>query len=379
MATKKAKSLKNVLEFSSIAFKKSITLTRALMYQSKSLDFDRDKAEAVDVELNTHVTSLMEEHKKSENNGGNNQKAEEATLKNSNDYLHIHFGVKFVPYNLLTPYSCANDVLSQAYTNFMQDCVEQGLVRETVSLYIQSILAANFAHRNSDEIGEGGFSVTIKRPFTEFNFTVNDYEMGDKLDPEIENLIDEITTCITTKREDTAKKIKSISLQVVGNFHIGEGHSVYPSQLWVDADKSTAKISKHLAKLVTDKSDAHAYMTYQKVGNGIRHLDNFYSQATGKVIPVTVTGDDRSIAAYHRKPSSLEHDDSVKTIDDNFILKRYFRHMHRMTNDASVHAKKYVVLMSMFGHVSTESAKEDTDMAKAQKEREKAMDNQPTE
>lgn len=216
------------------------------------------------------------------------QVVETAELAAGDDTLVLR-GKVMVRNNIKTPFACNEDRFPAMHKAVVSGAVDKGLVRELAERYVINLLSGNFGWRNALESEH-------------IAVTVHWYEDGNAYQVRAEDLIlrttdrfdieqypahaETITTLTAAVERALTGELRGILFRVKGEFLMGEGARVYPSQEWPsESEKARAKRewgeksegkARILAKIKNKEGMLQAIINDRKAGNALRVVDTWY-------------------------------------------------------------------------------------------------------
>ena len=265
----------------------------------------------------------------------NLQTVDVSMLDDDCDMLVAKFSLKVLPFNG-KPHNCNGPEYEAKLMATVKEYLDSSNIRELARRYALNILNARWLWRNRD--GAMGIKMKVTSKIKQ---QVSSIQIEDALALPLENFehqSDALNT-LTDWIESGLKGPSLTMLYVEAHADIGFGQEVYPSQELV-MDKGEKGKSKVLYT-VHDKAGLHS----QKVGNAVRHVDNWYKDAEKPVAAepfAAVTTEGR----VYRQPKDKE---DFYTLFDNWVLKG---------KKPSVENQHYVISVLIRGGIFGASGKE---------------------
>lgn len=230
------------------------------------------------------------------------QVVESAELAAGDDTLVLR-GKVLVRNNLRTPFSCNDKEFAPLQAALVDGANEAGLVKQLATRYAINLLSGSWGWRNAMESehvsvtvrwseGDEDHSVTADNLIlrTSDRFNVAQY-------PEQAQAIEKLAGALARA---LAGDDRGTLFRVQGNFLMGEGARVYPSQEW--APESVAASSKRewgekssgvtrtLAKVRNARGEPQAIINDRKAGNALRVVDTWYADGASTPIAAEIYG-----------------------------------------------------------------------------------------
>lgn len=219
------------------------------------------------------------------------QVVESAELAAGDDTLVLR-GKVLVRNNVRAPFACNEKEFAPLQAVVVEKAVQDGLVRELATRYAINLLSGSWGWRNALESEHVAVTVywtedgqsqqaraddLILRESNRFDVAQYPDHAAD-----IERLAAAVETALTREGRGTLFRVK-------GEFLMGEGARVYPSQEWSsESEKARAKRewgeksegkSRILAKVRNAAGQHQAIINDRKAGNALRVVDTWYGDA----------------------------------------------------------------------------------------------------
>ena len=262
-----------------LATEAKIICSDALMYSSHSFD-DISNISAVKVTEKTvrGTISNASDAGKHDKSSANIQTVDYAQLSSDDDTLVVKYTVKFLPFDG-TCCACNDLEFQNKLLDIVKTYREKHSLFELSSRYAQNIANARSIFRNklsADKI------VTIVN-YKDRTFTFDSGDISENIFGEYSNNADlkELADIIKSGFDGQEFVLLDVTVKAL----IGKNQAVYPSQEMILS--STDKKSKVLFSI-----NSQAAIHSQKIGNGIRTIDDFYQlNSKGDIIfnrPISV-------------------------------------------------------------------------------------------
>jgi len=225
---------------------------------------------------NRQKKPILADHSKldAEVKKANLQRVDVAALSEKTDSLKVQFTLRVLS-GVEVPSVCDSHEYQKKLQQTISEYMDSDGIKELALRYATNIANARFLWRN--RIGAEQIEVKVSRTLddkvNEWVFNAHDYSIRDFSHQPQELL--ELAAVI----EDGLRGKAYSFLTITAIVKLGEGQEVFPSQeLVLDSSNSTKdKKSKILYSVGGDKR--HAAMHSQKLGNALRTIDTWYSEA----------------------------------------------------------------------------------------------------
>ena len=270
-----------------LAFEGKITCSDALLFSAKENDIENK--EPVLIKEKTVRGTFASKNIKQEANllQANPQKIDCANA--TNDLLIAKYSVKFLKFDGI-PNACNDKEFLTKISSFVEDYKKEITLQELAKRYAINIANARSLFRNRASAKD----VKVLVEYNDEQLSFDALEVGlTNFDYKSENLT-KLTNIIFNGLE--GNEFTNIKVTVILN--IGAGQPVYPSEeMILDSAKTKSKILYQI--------NQQAAIHSQKIGNGIRTIDTFYSDEFEPTpIPVEPYGCVTSYAKVYREPKS---------------------------------------------------------------------------
>lgn len=202
----------------------------------------------------------------------NPQTVDNAALPLDADTLRVNWTLRVLG-NLNKSSACNDPDYDDKLSDLINDYAEEYKFDELAKRYAINIANGRFLWRNRVGAEEVRVFVYLEggdKPleFNAYEYTLNDFNHDDT---NLSKLADIIKKGLSDTTGEKYSFIKVVAFSKLGN-----GQQVYPSQ---DMNMEKSEKGKVLYKLNTGTNSEIAAMHSQKIGNAIRTIDNWHSQA----------------------------------------------------------------------------------------------------
>tara|TARA_R110002167_G_scaffold238633_1_gene443771 strand:+ start:5584 stop:6615 length:1032 start_codon:yes stop_codon:yes gene_type:complete len=240
----------------------------------------------------------------------NLQTVDTAALPQDCDTLKVSFTLRVLG-DLATPSACNDGDYQQALADVINGYIEREQFSELAARYAENLANGRFLWRN--RVGAEQIEVVVSqlsgtKAVNSWTFDAHSFDLRNfGTQPEsIKPLADLIQTGLIGKG--------FVLLRVEAYVRLGEGQEIFPSQELVLDGSGNSKKSKFLYQV-----DGQAAMHSQKIGNAIRTIDTWYSEAnTFGPIAIEPYGSVTSRGAAYRQPKAKE---DFYNLLDKWVLK----------------------------------------------------------
>jgi len=203
----------------------------------------------------------------------NPQTVDNAALPLDADTLKINWTLRILG-NLDKSSACNKPEYDDKLSGLIRGYAEESEFDELAKRYAINIVNGRFLWRNrvgADEVKILVYLEGEKEPldFNAYDYALNDFDSND-------DKLKKLTKVIQNGLSDMTGQ-KFTFIKIVAFSKLGNGQQVYPSQ---DMNMEKSEKGKVLYKLNADTDNEIAAMHSQKIGNAIRTIDNWHSQAT---------------------------------------------------------------------------------------------------
>jgi len=279
---------KKTIEFETptiLAFEAKLLCSDAVMHSGNWQDIDNvDKWNPVKIEeksvrgTKSHwQASGSEEHKDhakflQDIAQANPQTVDNAALPFDVDTLKVSWTLRVLG-NLKQSSACNDPKYDEKLSKLVESYGKESQFNELAKRYAINIANGRFLWRNRIGAEEVKILVYLEGEKKPLEFSAYDFELSD-LDSNNENINNLLSVIKQGLSDNTGKKFTFI--KIVAFSKLGNGQQVYPSQ---DMNMEKSEKGKVLYKLNTGADNEIAAMHAQKIGNAIRTIDNWHSQA----------------------------------------------------------------------------------------------------
>lgn len=228
----------------------------------------------------------------------NPYKSDVAYLPADSETLNVAVSLKIL--SAISSYERCNDAVFHERLESIEKAFFAGVGgTQLAKLYVDNILSGTWLHRNRLALSK---DITVACE----GLKANNERVDVCVEMEIKNKDnhyegDDYNAMVEAVRMALAGELSTpLLIDVSMNINVGFGAEVYPSQLWVDADKSVQgkkDAKKHL--FVANKETGATGLSAHKVGNGLRAIDCWHGQGP-QVIAVSPYGQYRKGGAALR-------------------------------------------------------------------------------
>jgi CRISPR-associated protein Csy3 len=207
----------------------------------------------------------------------NLQRIEVAHLPANSDTFECVFSLNVLGKSV-KPDACNDDQFIEYVAQFLKIYTEKNGYAILAQKYVNQILNGSWLWRNRDA---DNLTITIKvmnrtNFLEEFNnecqfIVAQPYSEQQK--KFLQMLIDQFAAALSGKSH-------LLRLEIVASGRIGLGQEIFPSQEFVEKEKMKDDIGRVLAKTSIGTVENHAYLHPQKIGNALRTIDTWYSNAS---------------------------------------------------------------------------------------------------
>ena len=270
-----------------LAFEAKLVLSDAMMKSGNWEDREEDtKWKAVEVEeirargtiSNRMKDEILDDESKLE------QKIEEETKKPNpllydkaslpfdNDTLKVSFTLRILG-NINKPTACNIAKYEEKLAGVVSKYIETYGFKELAKRYAHNIANGRFLWRNR----VSAESVEIRVKVGEESLTFDAYDIGMRDFTKSNESLSKLADAIEVGLSDTTEE-NFVFIEVDAFVKMGKGQQVYPSQK-MNMETKKGEKSKFLFKLNEGKANEMAGMHSQKIGNALRTIDDWHSEA----------------------------------------------------------------------------------------------------
>lgn len=230
------------------------------------------------------------------------QVVESAELAAGDDTLVLR-GKVLVRNNVRTPFSCNDKSYAPLQAALVDGAIAAGQVKQLALRYAINLLSGSWGWRNALESEQVSVTVRWSEGAEVHSVTADNLILSsaDRFDPaqypEQAQAIEKLASALAAA---LAGDGRGTLFRVQGNFLMGEGARVYPSQEW--APESVAASSKRewgekssgvtrtLAKVRNARGEPQAIINDRKAGNALRVVDTWYADGASTPIAAEIYG-----------------------------------------------------------------------------------------
>lgn len=202
----------------------------------------------------------------------NPQTVDNAALPFDADTLKVEWTLRVLG-NLAQSSACNNPEYDEKLSGLIKGYGEEYQFDELAKRYAINIANGRFLWRNRIGADEVKILVYLEGESDPLEFNAYDFKLSD-LESNDKN-INKLSSVIKQGLSDNTGE-KFTFIKIVAFSKLGNGQQVYPSQ---DMNMEKGEKGKVLYKLNADTDNEIAAMHSQKIGNAIRTIDNWHSQA----------------------------------------------------------------------------------------------------
>ncbi|RDB35127.1 MAG: type I-F CRISPR-associated protein Csy3 [Spirobacillus cienkowskii] len=236
----------------------------------------------------------------------NLQRIEVAHLPANSDTFECVFSLNVLGKSI-KPDACNDEQFIEYVAQFLKIYTDKNGYAILAQKYVNQILNGSWLWRNRDA---DNLTITIKvmnrtNFLEEFNnecqfIVAQPYSEQQK--KFLQMLIDQFAAALSGKSH-------LLRLEITASGKIGLGQEIFPSQEFVEKDKMKDDIGRVLAKTSLGTVDNHAYLHPQKIGNALRTIDTWYSNASFvPALPVEPYGVDSKMQKAMRVSKDSKND-----------------------------------------------------------------------
>lgn len=230
------------------------------------------------------------------------QVVESAELAAGDNVLVLR-GKLLVRNNVRAPFNCNEDDFAAMQAAIVDGAVEKGLVKQLATRYAINLLSGSWGWRNALESDAVEVTVSWRDGQEEKSVSAKDLLLvsGDRFDvssyPAHAHAITELADAIHRALVGTGR---GILFSIRGDFHMGLGARVYPSQEWAaESVKAASKrewgekgagVTRVLAKVRNAAGQPQAIINDRKAGNALRVVDTWYAEEGAAPIAAEIYG-----------------------------------------------------------------------------------------
>jgi len=270
-----------------LAFEAKLVLSDAMMKSGNWEDReDKSKWKAVEVEeIRARGTisnrmkdeilddaSKLEQKIEEETKKPNPLLYDKASLPFDNDTLKVSFTLRILG-NIKKPTACNIAKYEEKLAGVVSRYIETYAFKELAKRYAHNIANGRFLWRNR----VSAESVEIRVKVGEELLTFDAYEIGMRDFTKSNESLSKLADAIEAGLSDTTEE-NFVFIEVDAFVKMGKGQQVYPSQK-MNMETKKGEKSKFLFKLNEGKTNEMAGMHSQKIGNALRTIDDWHSEA----------------------------------------------------------------------------------------------------
>ncbi|WP_338635710.1 type I-F CRISPR-associated protein Csy3 [Spirobacillus cienkowskii] len=236
----------------------------------------------------------------------NLQRIEVAHLPANSDTFECVFSLNVLGKSI-KPDACNDEQFIEYVAQFLKIYTDKNGYAILAQKYVNQILNGSWLWRNRDA---DNLTITIKvmnrtNFLEEFNnecqfIVAQPYSEQQK--KFLQMLIDQFAAALSGKSH-------LLRLEITASGKIGLGQEIFPSQEFIEKDKMKDDIGRVLAKTSLGTVDNHAYLHPQKIGNALRTIDTWYSNANFvPALPIEPYGVDSKMQKAMRVSKESKND-----------------------------------------------------------------------
>ncbi len=235
---------------------------------------------------------------------------DKASLPFEDDTLRVNFTLRILG-NIQKPTACNIAQYEEKLSSVVSKYIEVYGFKELAKRYAHNIANGRFLWRN--RVSADSVEVRVKLNGEELIFDA--YKIGLKEFNSSNKSLEKLSKAIEEGLCDTTEE-KFVFMEITAFAKMGNGQQVYPSQK-MNMESKKGEKSKFLFKIDEGKESETAGMHSQKIGNALRTIDDWHTQAKSVgAISVEPYGSVTSRGVAYRTGS----DNFYKLLDD-WILK----------------------------------------------------------
>ena len=197
---------------------------------------------------------------------------DKASLPFDNDTLKVSFTLRILG-NIKKPTACNIAKYEEKLAGVVSRYIETYAFKELAKRYAHNIANGRFLWRNR----VSAESVEIRVKVGEELLTFDAYEIGMRDFTKSNESLSKLADAIEAGLSDTTEE-NFVFIEVDAFVKMGKGQQVYPSQK-MNMETKKGEKSKFLFKLNEGKTNEMAGMHSQKIGNALRTIDDWHSEA----------------------------------------------------------------------------------------------------
>ena len=270
-----------------LAFEAKLVLSDAMMKSGNWEDReDNSKWKAVEVEeirargtiSNRQKDDILDDASKLEKKIEEETKKpnpllyDKASLPFDNDTLKVSFTLRILG-NIKKPTACNIAKYEEKLAGVVSKYIETYGFKELAKRYAHNIANGRFLWRNR----VSAESVEIRVKVGEESLTFDAYDIGMRDFTKSNESLSKLADAIEVGLSDTTEE-NFVFIEVDAFVKMGKGQQVYPSQK-MNMETKKGEKSKFLFKLNEGKANEMAGMHSQKIGNALRTIDDWHSEA----------------------------------------------------------------------------------------------------
>ncbi len=197
---------------------------------------------------------------------------DKASLPFDNDTLKVSFTLRILG-NIKKPTACNIAKYEEKLAEVVSGYIKEYGFKELAKRYALNIANGRFLWRNR----VSAESVEIRVKVGEELLTFDAYEIGMRDFTKSNESLSKLADAIEAGLSDTTEE-NFVFIEVDAFVKMGKGQQVYPSQK-MNMETKKGEKSKFLFKLNEGKANEMAGMHSQKIGNALRTIDDWHSEA----------------------------------------------------------------------------------------------------
>ena len=197
---------------------------------------------------------------------------DKASLPFDNDTLKVSFTLRILG-NIKKPTACNIAKYEEKLAGVVSKYIETYGFKELAKRYAHNIANGRFLWRNR----VSAESVEIRVKVGEESLTFDAYDIGMRDFTKSNESLSKLADAIEVGLSDTTEE-NFVFIEVDAFVKMGKGQQVYPSQK-MNMETKKGEKSKFLFKLNEGKANEMAGMHSQKIGNALRTIDDWHSEA----------------------------------------------------------------------------------------------------
>jgi CRISPR-associated protein Csy3 len=261
---------------------------------------------------------------------GNIHRIESAYLPQDSDTLVVKFNFKVVS-NFLKPSNTNEENPALVLEEFSDIYMKAGGTKYLANKYIKALISGDFLWRNKTVADSIQITINVKEQAFVFNVpsVVNDVYYN-KHETKINELSSIFEKCLTDESFFALFEVET-------KCFLGKGQEVFPSQEFVDKDKSKAD---RILSSVNNNGVNQATFHKDKLSNAIRKIDTWYPESNGRALAIEPYGLDQSYSVARRTPKNKK--DFYSLIQEN--LFKYIEDLKNIKDGSEIESDVHFIV-----------------------------------